>query len=67
MDPHHHDSVRTPLPKPATITEKRVELGCVIGLHTAGGQDTQDQQHERERVKGEEGDDGQLLSGDIRG
>ena len=39
--------------------DQGVELGCVIGLHTAGRQDTQDQQHEQ--VQGEEGDDNQLL------
>ena len=59
MDPHHYGSVHTPLPRPATIPKKGVESGCVIGLHTAGGQDTQDQQHER--VQGEEGDDAKLL------
>ena len=38
--PHHYGSVHTPLPRPATIPEKEVDLGFVIGLHTAGGQKT---------------------------
>ena len=37
--PHHYGIVHTPLLRPATIPEKGVELGCEIGLHTAGGQE----------------------------
>jgi hypothetical protein len=36
---HHHVRVHTPLPGPVTITEKGVELDCVIGLHITGGHD----------------------------
>ena len=34
--PHHYGDGHTPLLSPATITEKGVELGCVIGLSIAG-------------------------------
>ena len=52
VDPHHHGSVHTPLSGPATIPEKGVELGWVIGgVYTAGGQDSHDQQQEREQVQ----------------
>ena len=37
--PHCCSSVHTPLPRPATIHEKGVELGCVIGGHITVGQD----------------------------
>ena len=30
--------MHTPLPRPATIPEKGMELGCVIGGHIAEGQ-----------------------------
>ena len=33
-DPAHHGGVHTPLLGPATITEKGVEQGLVVGLHT---------------------------------
>ena len=36
--PHHYGLGHTPLLRPATITEKGVELGCVIGLPTTGDQ-----------------------------
>ena len=36
--PHHYGGGHTPLLRPATITEKGVELGCVIGLPTTGDQ-----------------------------
>ena len=35
--PHLCGSGHTPLLSPAAISEKGVELGCVIGLHTTGG------------------------------
>ena len=38
--PHLCGSGHTPLLSPATITEKGVELGCVIGLHATGGHET---------------------------
>ena len=37
--PHRCGSVQTPLPRPVTIPEMVVELGCVIGVHITGGQD----------------------------
>ena len=37
--PHHCGSGHTPLLSPATIPEKGVELGCVIGLQTTGVQE----------------------------
>jgi hypothetical protein len=36
--PHHYGGGHTPLLRPVTITEKGVELGCVIGLPTTGDQ-----------------------------
>ena len=39
MYPLCHGSVHTPLPRPATIPEKGVELGWVIGGQITGGQD----------------------------
>ena len=41
MYPHQYGSLHTPLLRPATITKKGVELGCVIMLHTAGGHGAQ--------------------------
>ena len=42
MYPLCHGSVHTPLPRPATIPEKGVELGWVIGGQITGGQDNID-------------------------
>ena len=49
---NHHGREHTLLPGPATISEKGLEFGWVIGgVYTAGGQDSHDQQQEREQVQ----------------
>ena len=50
--PPHWSSVHTPLPRPATIPEKGLELDCVIGCHITEGQDMVSRVHTRGGKRG---------------